>query len=75
MQESFFEDAGEKEMRYVSNIPSDFYVDVAWEKRSRRWRTCKFEGRRPPYYAIGEDFETVMKVTLAVGLQPDEPAD
>ena len=70
---SFFEDASQKELRYVSNIPSDFRVDVAWEKTSKRWRTCKFEGTRPLSYAAGEDFDTVMRQTLAVGLQPDEP--
>jgi hypothetical protein len=71
---SFFEDASEKEMRYVSNLPSDFHVDVGWEKTSKRWRTCKFEGRRPLFYATGEDFGAVMRKTLAIGLQPDEPA-
>ena len=71
---SFFEDASEKEMRYVPNIPSDYHVDVAWEKMSERWRTCKFEGRRPLSYVTGGDFETVMRKTLAFGLQPDEPA-
>jgi hypothetical protein len=72
--ESFFEDASEKQMRYVSNLPSDFHVDVAWKKESRHWRTCKFEGRRPLSYATGEDFDAVMRKTLAIGLQPDEPA-
>ena len=72
--ESFFEEASEKEMRYVSNVPSDFHVDVAWEKTSERWRTCKFEGKRPLSYATGTVFDTVMRETLAVGLQPDEPA-
>ena len=72
--ESFFEDASEKEMRYVSNIPSDFHVDVAWEKRSERWRTCKFEGKRPLFYVTDKDFEAVMRQTLAVGLHPEEPA-
>jgi len=71
---SFFEDASEKEMRYVPNLPSDYHVDVAWEKRSKRWRTSKSEGRRSLSYATGRDFETVMRKTLAVGLQPDEPA-
>jgi hypothetical protein len=71
---SFFEDASEKEMRYMPNLPSDYRVDVAWEKRSLGWRTCKFEGRRPLFYATGEDFETVMRKTLVGGLQPDEPA-
>jgi hypothetical protein len=71
---SFFEDTSQKEMRYVSNIPSDFRVDVAWEKASGRWRTSKFEGRRLLFYTTGQDFETVMRETLAVGLQPDEPA-
>jgi hypothetical protein len=65
---SFFEDGSEKEPSYVSNNPCDFRVDVVWEKKSKRWRTCKFEGRRPLYYATGEDFETVMKKTLAIGL-------
>jgi hypothetical protein len=72
--ESFFEDASEKGMRYVSNIPSDFHVDVAWEKRSERWRTCKFEGKRPLFYVTDKDFEAVMRQTLAVGLHPEEPA-
>lgn len=72
--ESFFENASEKEMRYVPNLPSDFHVDVAWEKKSKRWRTCKFEGKRPLSYATGEDSDTVMRQTLAIGLQPDEPA-
>ena len=71
---SFFEDGSKKEMRYVSIIPSDFHVDVAWEKASKRWRTCKFEGTRPLSYAMGEAFDAVMKQTLAVGLQPNEPA-
>ena len=71
---SFFEAASVKEMQYVSNIPSDFRVDVAWEKKSKRWRTSKFDGRRLLFYATGEDFGTVMKDTVAVGLEPDEPA-
>lgn len=71
---SFFEKGSEKELRYVSNIPSDFHVDVAWEKKSKRWRTCKFEGSRPLSFAMEEDFDTVMRETLAVGLHPDEPA-
>jgi hypothetical protein len=71
---SFFEDAYVKEMRYVSNVPSDFHVDVAWKKKSKQWRTSKFEGRRLLSYATGKDFETVMREALTVGLQPDEPA-
>lgn len=71
---SFFEDASEKEMRYLPNLPSGYRVDVAWEKRPKRWRTSKSEGQRALFYATGRDFETVMRKTLAVGLQPDEPA-
>lgn len=71
---SFFEDASEKEMRYVPNLLSDYRVDVAWEKRSRRWRTSKSEGKRLLFYAADRDFETAMRQTLAIGLQPDEPA-
>jgi hypothetical protein len=71
---SFFEDTSQKELRYMPKLPSDFRVDVARQKTSGRWRTCKFEGSRPLSYAIGEDFETVMREILAVGLHPDEPA-
>lgn len=71
---SFFENSSEKNMGYISNLPSDFRVDVAWEKTANRWRTCKFQGTRPLSYTTGEDFDTVMRQTLAVGLQPDEPA-
>jgi hypothetical protein len=59
-------------MRYIPNLPSDYRVDVAWEKTSKRWRTSKFEGRRLLFYAEGEDFDTVMRQTLALGLQPDD---
>ena len=72
--ESFFENASQKKLRYVSKNPSDFHVDVGWEKGSNRWRTCKFKDGRPISFAMGEDFDAVMKETLAVGLHPDEPA-
>jgi hypothetical protein len=72
---SFFEDGRTKEMRYILNLPSDFYVDVAWEKKPKRWRAAKCEGSRLLSYEAGKDFETVMRKTLAVGLQPDEPAN
>jgi hypothetical protein len=58
----------------VSKIPSNFHVDVAWKKKSERWRTCKFPGNRALFNATGKNFETVMKETLIIGLQPDEPA-
>ena len=60
-------------MRYIPNLPSDYRVDVAWEKTSKRWRTSKFEGRRLLFYAEGEHFDTVMRQTLVLELQPDEP--
>jgi hypothetical protein len=71
---SFFENSSEKEMRYIPNLPSDYRVDVAWKKTSKHWRTSKVEGRRFLFYAEGEDFETVIRRTLARGLEPDEPA-
>jgi hypothetical protein len=71
---SFFEDESLKELRYLPSLPSDFRVDVAWEKKSSRWRTCKLEGNRPLSYVVGEDFKAVMTETLASGLHPDEPA-
>ena len=71
---SFFENGSEKELRYVSSIPSDFHVDVGWEKKSKRWRICKLEGSRPLSFAMGEDFDVVMREILAVGLHSNEPA-
>lgn len=41
---SFFEDASLKELRYLPNLPCEFHVDVAWEKKSSRWRACKDVG-------------------------------
>lgn len=40
--------------------------------QDRAARTC--EGKRLLFHATGEDFEKAMRDTLAVGLQPDEPA-
>lgn len=71
---SFFEDSSEREMRYVPRLPSDYRVDVAWEKRSRNWRTFKFEGTRPVFFARDTDFDIVMRKTLAIGLESNEPA-
>ena len=71
---SFFEDDSKKELRYVSVLPSDFYVDVILEKRAKRWTTFKCEGNRVVFHAKGRNFEEAMKKTLAAGLQPDEPA-
>jgi hypothetical protein len=71
---SFFENLSKKEMRYLPSLPSDYRIDVAWEKTSKRWRTCKFQGRRPLFYTAGDGFDIVMRQTLAFGLHPDEPA-
>lgn len=72
---TFFETSSTKEMRYLSRLASDFYVDVVWNKLSTRWRTFKCEGNRLLFHATGRDFEQAMENTLAVGLQPDESAE
>ena len=71
---TFFETGSTKEMKYLSRLASDFYVDVVWNKLTKRWQTFKCEGNRLLFYAAGADFEKAMRDTLAVGLQPDEPA-
>ena len=72
--ETFLETNNAKEMRYVSSLPSDYYVEVIWSKGPTAWRTAKHQGRRLLFHATGRDFEQVMTKTLIVGLQPDEPA-
>jgi hypothetical protein len=71
---TFFETSKGKEMRYQSQLSSAFYVDVLWEKSSRRWETFKCQGNELLFHAKGKDFELAMKNTLAAGLHPDEPA-
>jgi hypothetical protein len=60
---------------WVYQSPLQRLIIVAWGKRSKRWRTSKSEGKRLLFYAAGRDFEKVMKKTLSVGLQFDEPAE
>jgi hypothetical protein len=71
---SYFENATKRQMSYRSRLPSDFYVDVLWRKLTKCWETYKFSGSGLLSHAAGESFEEVMRSTLAIGLQADEPA-
>lgn len=71
---SYFENATKRQMKYRSHLPSDFYVDVLRRKPTEGWETYKFRGSELLSHAAGENFQEVMRSTLAIGLQADEPA-
>jgi len=71
---SFLENDLKSQMRYLPRLPSDYYVDVLWNKRDECWETSKFKGDRLIAVADGNTFDGAMIHTLLIGLQQDEPA-
>jgi hypothetical protein len=53
-------------------LANDYFVRVIFEKKSGRWQTDKFNGKKLIRSAFGPDFDGVMLHSTMGGPEPDE---
>ena len=71
--ETLREDSERKEMRYFTKPKNGYSIRVIFEKRTGRWQTKKFKGRKLVRTAFGSTFEQAMIHTTMNGLEAGEP--
>jgi hypothetical protein len=69
--ETFREDAKRKEMCYVTKPKNGYVIRVIFEKKTGRWQTEKFKGKKLIRSSFGSTFDQVMIHTTMDGPEPD----
>jgi len=59
-------------MRYFSKPKNGYFIRVIFEKRTGRWQTKKFKGKKMIRSAFALTFEQAMINTTMDGPEPDE---
>lgn len=72
---SYIEDEHQQQMRYKSRKMGEYSITVVWNKDQSRWETRKYKGNELVRFAFGEDFNSAMRQTTALGPQVDEAPD
>ena len=70
--ETFREDSKRKEMFYFTKPRNGYFIRVIFEKKTGRWQTEKFEGKKLIRSAFGSAFDSAMIHTTMGGPEPDE---